>query len=261
MGHFSHLLIERWNRKMTPIILNTAIFGKNCNDRITQYDMLNQLSNQVHVDGIQVRGELFNPYKELSELKKIVKLCKQKHWKLLFSVPDTLVSKYKIIEKFENDILLGMNNIQELKFSASSFNEYQKLISLLKKNLNNIDFAVDIENPPNENGNINNINQLLHLVETEKLNLGFCFDSGNWRWIDTDSNEAFNKLKEKITIFHLKNIKNRRTIPLQEKGDYNWHPMVKYCNQNQIPIVLEYEIESQKQLIEQLNILEEHTNS
>lgn len=77
-------------------------------------------------------------------------------------------------------------------------------------------------------------------VKSQKLSLGYTFDSGNWYWIDQQPEPAFAALKSAITVFHLKDIKDQTTVMLGQ-GATDWHSLLGQLSP-EIPVFLEYNI-------------------
>ncbi|MCR4913834.1 MAG: xylose isomerase, partial [Lactobacillus sp.] len=86
------------------------------------------------------------------------------------------------------------------------------------------------------------------------IKLGYTFDSGNWYWINENPHVAFDELKDNISVYHLKDIKNKNTMMLND-GNTDWKYMLNELDQN-IPIFLEYGIDKDK-VVDEMEKVEE----
>lgn len=80
--------------------------------------------------------------------------------------------------------------------------------------------------------------------------IGYTFDLGNWFWRGEDADKAFAKLREKITVFHLKNVNgaaNREELSttMLEDGVIDWRSMLTQLDP-QVPVFLEFPIEANR---------------
>lgn len=222
------------------LIINTAVFADDINAGKSQLEVLKRFSDlKIKVTGIQVRQEMFHGNWE-GELRQIRKLCDQNNWNLFLSIPQGLLEKGRLNAGIRTAVKLADRfKVDELKFSCGNLRQLTDHIIRQIQEIDLKQIAFDIENEPNPNGRLPVIKQGLEKLRA--TNIGFCFDSGNWRWISENSDRAFDELYDFIHVFHLKNIKHKQTVPLNQPGEYDWRSMINACG-NQIPVVVEYAI-------------------
>lgn len=240
------------------VSLNTAVFLPQLEHSKSQLACLLDI-DAWPIDNIEVRGEFFAPATKTQELEQIAKLCQKNNWGLYYSVPEELFLGDHFAPKLEKQLALaekiGIKNLKyslghiDLLFSDAKLKQLHALLA-------NSPINVTIENQPNVNGKLSAITQELAFDRSEKLSLGYTFDSGNWYWIDEDPTKAFLALRDQISVFHLKDIHAKQTV-LLGKGDTDWQPMLKSLKTD-VPVFLEYgtadldELASQVQLVNRL---------
>lgn len=111
-----------------------------------------------------------------------------------------------------------------------------------------------IENQPNDNGTLIEMKKAINYLNDNHIKLGYTFDSGNWYWIDENPHVAFDELRENISVFHLKDIKSKNTMMLNN-GDTDWRYMLNKLGEN-IPVFLEYGIDENK-IIDEMEKVED----
>lgn len=240
------------------VSLNTAVFLPQLERSKSQLACLLAV-DAWPIDNIEVRGEFFAPATKVRELEQIAKLCQKNDWELYYSVPEELFLGDHFAPKLKQQLALaetiGIKNLKysfghiDLLFSDAKLKQLHDLLA-------NSPVNVTIENQPNANGKLSAITQDLAFDRTEKLPLGYTFDSGNWYWINEDPTKAFLTLRDQISVFHLKDIHAKQTV-LLGKGDTDWQPMLKALKAD-VPVFLEYgtadldELASQVQLVNRL---------
>ncbi|WP_125565341.1 sugar phosphate isomerase/epimerase family protein [Companilactobacillus insicii] len=233
------------------VSVNTAIFLNEVQNGKSQFECLKELSASP-IDNIEVRGELFKDETKQDELSRINELCENNHWKFFYSIPDQLFNTNEVNPNLEEYLKMADdNNIGQLKISMGDSDDISdEQLTNLTNLLNKYDVQVTIENQPNEDGIIDKFDRQLKKLKNAKVPLGYTFDSGNWYWINDDPTIAFDKFKNDITVFHLKDIKNKETTMLGE-GLTDWQSMLRKLNSD-TPVFLEYDIPSDK-LNDQIN--------
>lgn len=119
----------------------------------------------------------------------------------------------------------------------------KKLLPAAAKLLEDANVDLTLENLSNETGYLSTVIEGLEAVK-QYSNIGFTYDAGNWYWVDEKPEDAFGELKDKVTNYHLKDIKNKETVMLDE-GTTDWKPMILELDP-EIPIFLEYVIDYNK---------------
>jgi sugar phosphate isomerase/epimerase len=230
---------------MMKVSINTAVFLDEMQNGVSQYECLQKLVGKP-IQDIEVRGEFLKDDTRDEELKNISTLCDSNDWKFYFSIPEELFTEDVLNENIFNYLKMAEKfGIRGLKISLGSFKsldnpQVEKLIDVLQTTT----VKVTVENQPNQNGVLKTFTQNLKVILDIIPELGYTFDSGNWYWISEKPEKAFEALKEYITVFHLKDIKDQDTVMLGE-GLTNWVKLVRQLNA-EVPVFLEYGINEQR---------------
>lgn len=236
------------------VSINTAVFLEDMQNGVSQVDCLKKLIDKP-IQDIEVRGEFFQDDTRNAELNSIDKLCRAQQWQFYFSIPEELFTDGKLNENiFDYLKMAEANSIKGLKISLGSFKTLEGTdTDRLSEALKRSEVKVTVENQPNENGTLNRFTKNLTCLLDVVPELGYTFDSGNWYWIDESSENAFEALKKYITIFHLKDIKDRDTVMLGD-GLTDWEKLLHELKAG-TPVFLEYAINNNllDQEIEKVN--------
>lgn len=234
--------------------INTAVFEDEIKKGKSQLECLERLPDKI-IDSIEVRGEFFDEERVEEELEEISNLCEKNRWKLFYSVPQELFNSDGFNQDIENKIALAEKyNVSNLKYSLGHINVKNIDVNELNDILNNTSVNVTIENQPNDNGTLIDMKKAINYLNDNHIKLGYTFDSGNWYWIDENPHVAFDELRENISIFHLKDIKSKNTMMLNN-GDTDWRYMLNKLGEN-IPVFLEYGIDENK-IIDEMEKVED----
>lgn len=234
--------------------INTAVFEDEIKKGKSQLECLERLPDKI-IDSIEVRGEFFDEERVEEELEEISNLCEKNRWKLFYSVPQELFNSDGFNQDIENKIALAEKyNVSNLKYSLGHINVKNTDINELNDILNNTSVNVTIENQPNDNGSLVEMKKALNYLNDNHIKLGYIFDSGNWYWINENPHVAFDELRENISVFHLKDIKSKNTMMLNN-GDTDWRYMLNKLGEN-IPVFLEYGIDENK-IIDEMKKVED----
>ena len=234
--------------------INTAVFEDEIKKGKSQLECLERLPDKI-IDSIEVRGEFFDEERVEEELEEISNLCEKNRWKLFYSVPQELFNSDGFNQDIENKIALAEKyNVSNLKYSLGHINVKNTDINELNDILNNTSVNVTIENQPNDNGTLIEMKKVINYLNDNHIKLGYTFDSGNWYWIDENPHVAFDELRENISVFHLKDIKSKNTMMLNN-GDTDWRYMLNKLGEN-IPVFLEYGIDENK-IIDEMEKVED----
>lgn len=223
------------------VSINTAVFIDHLNDGMSQLESLKKLKNlENEIDNIQVRGEFFKDDKD-QELEEIKKICHENNWGLYYSVPEELFNDGVINPSIDKNLEMAQkNNLKYLKYFIGDVEEVKSEdITNLDQKLVNYGVELTLENLSNDSGRLEKVQAGLKAVKNSK-NIGYTYDAGNWYWVNENPSVAFNKLKDQITNYHLKDIKNKETVMLGD-GNTDWQPMILNLSE-EIPIFLEYGI-------------------
>lgn len=234
--------------------INTAVFEDEIKKGKSQLECLERLPDKI-IDSIEVRGEFFDEERVEEKLEEISNLCEKNRWKLFYSVPQELFNSDGFNQDIENKIALAEKyNVSNLKYSLGHINVKNTDINELNDILNNTSVNVTIENQPNDNGSLVEMKKALNYLNDNHIKLGYTFDSGNWYWINENPHVAFDELRENISVFHLKDIKSKNTMMLNN-GDTDWRYMLNKLGEN-IPVFLEYGIDENK-IIDEMKKVED----
>ena len=234
--------------------INTAVFEDEIKKGKSQLECLERLPDKI-IDSIEVRGEFFDEERVEEELEEISNLCEKNRWKLFYSVPQELFNSDGFNQDIENKIALAEKyNVSNLKYSLGHINVKNIDVNELNDILNNTSVNVTIENQPNDNGTLIEMKKVINYLNDNHIKLGYTFDSGNWYWIDKNPHVAFDELRENISVFHLKDIKSKNTMMLNN-GDTDWRYMLNKLGEN-IPVFLEYGIDENK-IIDEMEKVED----
>lgn len=228
------------------VSVNTAIFVDRLNNGESQLSCLKSITNlKDDIDNIQVRGEFFKDATKDAELEDIKRLCQKEEWGLYYSVPEQFFIDGHINPSLKENIEMAKkHDLKHLKYFVGDVaNVSSEEISQAAKMLKDAGVDLTLENLSNETGHMKTVEKGLDAVK-QFDNIGFTYDAGNWYWVDEKPEEAFSKLKERITNYHLKDIKNKETVMLGE-GTTDWEPMILDLDPS-IPIFLEYGIADDK---------------
>lgn len=236
------------------VSLNTAVFLDHLNEGESQLDCLKNLPIPADdIDNIQVRGEFFKKENKDQELEGIKKICQENNWGLYYSVPEEFFKDGRINQSFADN--LEMAKEHHLKFLKYFVGDVSGVnlddIAHVSNQLTEAGVQLTLENLSNATGKLEVVEKALSAIKMFK-NIGFTFDAGNWYWVDENPTTAFATLKDEITNYHLKDIKNKETVMLGE-GSTDWKPMVTALS-NDIPIFLEYAI-SDKQMKHEVDLV------
>ncbi|WP_125588287.1 sugar phosphate isomerase/epimerase family protein [Companilactobacillus jidongensis] len=244
------------------VSVNTAIFLNEVQTGKSQLECLETLSGSP-IDNIEVRGELFKKETKDKELSEIAELCQNNNWKFFYSIPEQLFNTNEVNSNLEKYLKMADDHhICQLKISMGDSEDISDTqLKNLTNLLNKYQVKVTIENQPNEDGTINKFDKQLKKLKDAQVPLGYTFDSGNWYWISECPSNAFDKFKNEITVFHLKDIKDKETVMLGD-GATDWKSLLRSLNTD-IPVFLEYDIPSDKlnDQIEQVNTILNDRNS
>ncbi|WP_125979994.1 sugar phosphate isomerase/epimerase [Loigolactobacillus iwatensis] len=235
------------------VSINTAVFLDDLQAHVSQFTCLQRLSASA-IDAIEVRGEFFQPATKASELHKIDQLCQQQNWQFYYSVPEELFQGSTVNSQLTTYLKMAQeNHIKSLKFSLGDCQQISPAtLAALQQQLAATKVKVTIENQPNENATLANLEQRLAWLKAAQSSLGYTFDAGNWCWVATEPLTAFTKVQAAISVFHLKAIQNKDTVLLTAKPA-NWQKMLAQL-QSSVPVFLEYAIPNE-QLNQQIDLV------
>ena len=121
----------------------------------------------------------------------------------------------------------------------------------------NLTLSIENDQTP-QNGTFACTQASLDHITTNGSTIGYTFDLGNWYWRDENAQQAFNRLVDYITVFHLKNVngsqdKSQLATTMLQDGVIDWQPMLDRLSAS-IPVFLEFPIPAE-QVAEQVDIV------
>lgn len=242
---------------MTTIGINTLVYMDALHKGVAQSEILPRIA-KLGVALAEVRREFIT---EDHEFDAIAQAKTDNHLQLFYSVPESITVDGDVNPGFERYLKearrMGVSNV---KFNQGDVKDVNPEV------LHHIDnvaaqygVTLSIENDQTpENGTFFCTQASLVRITANNSSIGYTFDLGNWYWRKEDAEQAFTKLLEYITVFHLKNVngvsdsKNLSTTMLQD-GVIDWRNMLKRLPE-EVPIFLEFPIPEDR-INEQLNIV------
>lgn len=240
------------------LVFNTLVLQKKINSGLKQIELFDDIL-ALGFSNIELRREYFLDIdKEIPEMRE---LAESKNITLFYSVPDYVFLdngelNAKIFEYFEEAKRLNVVNVK------MSIGNYQRVSQLSQLNfINEQPFNFTVENDQSQqSGTINKLHQFLQDAKQAKLNIGYTFDVGNFRYVQESEVEAANQLGTYVTYIHLKNLAEENgefIVTSLDKGIIDWRLIVEKLP-TELPIALEYpardmdEVLSDKKSIEVL---------
>lgn len=240
------------------LVFNTLVFQAKINSGLKQVELFDDILS-LGFNNIEPRREYFVDIdKEIPEMRKA---AESKNITLFYSVPDYIFLddgelNPKIFEYFEEAKRLNVANV---KMSIGNYRHFSQLKQL--NFINDQPFNFTVENDQTQqSGTINKINQFLQDAKKAKLNIGYTFDLGNFRYVQESEVDAADTLGSYVTYIHLKNLAEQDgnfIVTSLDKGIIDWKSVVEKLPTG-LPIGLEYpssdvdEVLKDKQSIEVL---------
>lgn len=212
------------------LVFNTLVFQAKINSGLKQVELFDDILS-LGFKNIEPRREYFVDIdKEIPEMRKA---AESKNIKLFYSVPDYIFLddgelNPKIFEYFEEAKRLNVANV---KMSIGNYRHFSQL-----KQLN------FINDQTQQSGTINKINKFLQDAKQAKLNIGYTFDLGNFRYVQESEVDAAETLGSYVTYIHLKNLAEQDgnfIVTSLDKGIIDWRSVVEKLP-TELPIGLEY---------------------
>ena len=220
------------------LLLNTIVSqgtGLNQDQFIAAID-----ANPQDIDGVEIRYELLPEDEQAREsaIEHILKAAERHDWELYLSVPEPL-----FLPEGLNPLLEGYLQVAQALTARSvkiNTGDHEGMTVGAKEELAMLQgqypFGLTIENDQTpENGSSQRVRQVLERIAQLEMPVGYTFDLGNWQYMGEDPQAMFAELKERITVFHMKNMVQQQTYLLDE-GAADWREFVTLP----VPYILEY---------------------
>lgn len=225
----------------SQIVLNHLVFSDDHDRGAQQLEMLKKVV-ALDIHSAELRREYFDDI--TSESPAIASYAESEGLKLFYSVPDELFVNHRVNPKlskyYEEAKQLGVTVI---KFNIGDFEslvpeDITKLESVLVSGI-----QTNIENDQTQtSGKIAAIEKFMAAAHAEKLDIGYVYDMGNWRYVGEDEEIAAQELASYVRYIHVKDDKgtgsNLITVPLND-GEIRWQEILKILPQD-VPVAVEY---------------------
>ncbi|OZG68114.1 sugar phosphate isomerase/epimerase family protein [Bifidobacterium eulemuris] len=232
---------------MTTIGINTLVYMSELNDGTPQSAILPVIAAHG-VTLAEVRREYIT---EDGEFDAIAAAAKKHGLDLFYSVPESITIDGAAHPNFTGFLdeakRMGVKNV---KFNQGDVKDVDaSVIAGLDAEAAAHGVTLTIENDQTpQNGTFACTEaSLAHIAEVGGR-IGYTFDLGNWFWRGENADEAFAKLREKITVFHLKNVngaasREELSTTMLEDGVIDWRAMLPQLDP-EVPVFLEFPIEA-----------------
>ncbi|WP_018142633.1 sugar phosphate isomerase/epimerase family protein [Alloscardovia criceti] len=245
---------------MKNIGINTLVYMTELQAGVAQSSLLARIADQgIHL--AQVRREYITDAQELTAIRDVARAL---NMTLYYSVPESIVIKDAPHPDFE----LFLQEAQTMGIVDAKFNQGDidtasaETLALLDKLAAQYDVTLSIENDQtNKNGTMDCTRASLKNIADNASAIGYTFDLGNWFWQNGEPEQAFEELKNSITIFHIKNIQGSfaeqdlHTVMLED-GRINWKPMMSALGDD-VPVFIEYPISDDQTISTEIALVQE----
>ncbi|WP_260147049.1 sugar phosphate isomerase/epimerase family protein [Lentilactobacillus buchneri] len=218
-------------------VLNTIAFKNWLDDGASQADLVLKTKN-LGFNFVEIRNEFLDG--NSAELAKIKASADSAGIGVYYSVNDPLIKDGKVntdIDRYISEMkVLGSShlkmNIGNMDNISSSFAD-----DLKEKISTNSELEFNVENNQTlEESKLENIVAFFKLVDKSKLPIGFCFDTANWYWTESEPNKAAEQLASVTKYLHLKNKSgtgNSKSVTSLDKGEIDIKPLISKFNVNE----------------------------
>lgn len=219
---------------MSHYILNTIAFKDKLDEGVSQADLVAKAKN-LGFNFVEIRNEFLNGTN--AELEQIKDKANDAGIGIYYSVNDALVKNGQVnpdIDRYIREMqTLGSKhlkmNVGNVADISSTFVD-----DLSKKLSTNGEFEFNVENNQTlEDSRLDNIVRFFKLVDQFKLPIGFCFDTANWYWTESEPDTAAEKLASVTKYLHLKNKagsgSNKSAVSL-DKGEIDIKSLISKFN-------------------------------
>lgn len=243
--------------KKSQIVLNHLVFASDRQQGMQQLDMLKSVVS-FGIKSAELRREYFDNI--TSETAAIADYAKAEKLNLFYSVPDEIFVNHhvnpKLTQYYNEATQLGVSAI---KLNIGDFEGlFPKDIAKLKTLLTS-GIQTNIENDQTQkSGTIVAIEKFMTAIREAKINIGYVYDMGNWRYVGENEETAAKQLAQYVRYIHVKDSKGSddslSTVPLNE-GTIRWQEILKILPRN-VPVAVEYPTASKQIIIAGIKTLE-----
>ncbi|MFT8916877.1 MAG: sugar phosphate isomerase [Oenococcus sp.] len=248
--------------KNNQIVINTLVLQQQHDKGQTQTALVDQLVN-AGIWRIELRREYFHFFLQEMEALNYAKLGKR--LTLFYSVPDVLFIQGqvnpKLLQYFAEAKLFGASYVKLNVGDFASFHGdlQRELGSILPESI-----ELNVENDQTPlSGSAENIESFLKNAKDHHVKVGFVNDLGNWVFTKQDPFTATKRLNSFTNYLHVKDyvIENGqpKTVAI-DQGNLDWRALLN-LTAGDLPVALEYPVESMTQLQLDISILEKYIES
>ncbi|GAD17041.1 hypothetical protein FD05_GL001835 [Lentilactobacillus otakiensis DSM 19908 = JCM 15040] len=218
-------------------ILNTIAFKDQLDEGVSQADLVSKAKNSGF-NFVEIRNEFLDG--STAELEKIKQAADSVAIGVYYSVNDPLIKKGQVnpdIDRYISEMkALGSSH---LKMNVGNVDNISSTFAddLKAKISANGEFEFNVENNQTlEESELENIVAFFKLVDKSKLPIGFCFDTANWYWTESEPNTAAEQLASVTKYLHLKNKSgtgNSKSATSLDKGEIDIKSLISKFNVNE----------------------------
>lgn len=242
---------------MTTIGINTLVYMDALRNGTPQSELLDTIASHG-ITLAEVRREYIA---DDVEYDAIVNAAARNRLTLFYSVPESITIDGNVNPRFHQFLNEAERmHVSNVKFNQGDIREVsQQTLQLIDKEAAEHGVTLTIENDQTpENGTFACTSASLEHIVANGSAVGYTFDLGNWYWRDENPQSAFDRLLERITVFHLKNVngspdKSRLATTMLQDGVIDWQSMLQRLPST-VPVFLEFPIPA-TQVAEQVDIV------
>lgn len=217
---------------MNNYILNTIAFADDLKKGVSQKDLIGRVK-KIGFDDVEIRNEFLQD----GELKQIREQALKYDISIYYSVNDVLIKNGKLNQRtFQYIKEMRDLGSSHLKMNVGDVEKFSGDFDASFLALLDSSFELNVENNQTvAESKLENIINFFEIINKNKVNIGFCFDTANWFWTGDDPITAANQLKNVTKYVHLKNVSSngQNEVVTLDKGRIDWKKIVSLFNANE----------------------------
>jgi len=241
------------------VILNTWIFEALVKQGTSQTALMQQVAD-LGADGVEVRREYFRDLPH--ETAAIGRLAQRLGLTVNYSVPDDVFTATgafnpQLATYFSEGQTMG---ISKIKFNTGHFDRFTGDLTAELSALPLDQIEMNVENDQTTvSGTVPAITAFLKAAQqATPANIGYVYDLGNWAFTHGDAAASAQALAPYTNYIHLKNTEDQAgqlvTTADLDTGMYDWRQLLTLLPHD-VPIALEYPMETDAAITQQLQLL------
>ena len=248
---------------MIAIGINTLVYKNALSNGTPQSELLGTIAAH-DITLAEVRREYIA---NDAEYDAIANAATERHMTLFYSVPESITvngdANPQLAQYLDEATRMDACNV---KFNQGDIKDVDPaVLQRIDAQASERNLTLSIENDQTpQNGTFACTQASLDHIAANGSAIGYTFDLGNWYWRGENAQQAFSRLVDYITVFHLKNVNGAQdtsqlaTTMLQD-GVIDWKPMLDRLPAS-VPVFLEFPIQAE-QVAEQVDIVRRATRS